>query len=96
MKQFIVIGSDLNTGYTPGNNARTITLTGMSWTPELEELLFIYNETQDVLYHNPTPGNANSTISGLVITTPADKPEVQTGDTIHIQISSKYFQITIF
>lgn len=81
----ILIGSDEGT-YTPTNGARTITLTGLSFTPTIEQLAYVYNKTQNKLYYSPAPGLAKCTLSGGIITIDSTFPVLVTGDEIHIQM----------
>ncbi len=81
----ILVGSDEGI-YTVTNGARTITLTGLSFTPSIEQLAYVYNKTQDKLYYAPAPGLAKCTLSAGVITIDASFPVLATGDIVHIQM----------
>lgn len=81
----IVIKSDQGS-YVVTNGARTITLSGLSFTPIIEQLAYVYNKTQDLLYYAPAEGIALCTISGLVITIDSSFAVLATGDELHIQM----------
>jgi hypothetical protein len=81
----ILIGSDEG-AYTVANGARTITLTGLSFTPTMEQLAYVYNKTQDKLYYAPAPSLAKCTLSSGVITIDSTFPVLATGDVVHIQM----------
>lgn len=80
----ILIGSDEGT-YTVTNGARTITLTGLSFVPTIEQLAYVYNKTQDKLYYAPAEGCAKCTLSAGVITIDSSFAVLATGDIVHIQ-----------
>lgn len=86
MQNIIVVGSDEGS-YSVGNGTREITLTGLSYTPTTEQIAYVFNITQNKLYHSPVKGLAKSTIAGGVITYAATITELLvTGDIIHIQL----------
>jgi len=80
----IVIGSDEG-AYAPGAGARTIALSEISFIPKIEQLAYLYNKTQDVLYYAPAEGLAECTIAGLVITIDTFFAVLGGGDELHIQ-----------
>jgi len=82
----IIVGSDLNTSYSVTNDDRTITLSGLNFTPIIEQFAYIYNKTQDVLYYAPAKGVAKCTLSGSVIAIDSSFPVLVTGDELHIQL----------
>ena len=85
MNTTIIVGSSEGT-YSVTNGARTITLMGLSWTLQIEELAYIYNRTQDLLYYAPAMNVALCTLSAGVITINSTFPVLVTGDQIHIQL----------
>jgi len=85
MNTTIIVGSSEGT-YSVTNGARTITLMGLSWTLQIEELAYIYNRTQDLLYYAPAMNVALCTLSAGVITINSTFPVLVTGDEIHIQL----------
>ena len=86
MSKTILIGSDGNSAYAVTNGARTITLSGLSFTPSIEQVALVFNKTQDKLYYAPAPGIALCSISGSVITIDSTFPVLVTGDEVHIQL----------
>src|SRR6056297_3616232 len=86
MKNIITIGVDEGT-ITPGDGDYTITLSGLSFTPTIESIAYIFNKTQNKLYFAQAEDLANCTISGLVITIDSTKfNPLSTADEIHIQM----------
>lgn len=81
----IVVKSDQGS-YVVTDGARTITLSGLSFTPIIEQLAYIYNKTQDKLYYAPAEKIALCTLSGLVITIDSSFDVLATGDELHIQM----------
>jgi len=81
----ILVGSDQG-NYSVTNGARTITLSGLSFTPTIEQLAYVFNKTQDTLYYAPIATKALCTLSGLVITIDSSFDVLATGDEIHIQL----------
>jgi hypothetical protein len=84
----ILIGSHPGTSYTVTNGANTVTLNGLNFTPIIEQIAYVYNKTQDVLYYAPAKGIAKASISGNVITTDSSFDPFATGDELHIQMWS--------
>lgn len=85
MQNKILVGSDEGQ-YAPGDGTRTITLSQLSFTPNIDQIAYIYNKTQDKLYYAPAEGIAKCTISGLVITIDSTFGVLATTDDIHIQL----------
>lgn len=81
----ITVGVDQGS-YTVTNGARTITLSGLSFTPTIEQLAYVYNITQQTLYYAPAGTLAKCTLSGNVITIDSTFSTLVTGDEIHIQM----------
>lgn len=82
----IVIGVDGNTQYSVGDGTRDITLSGLSFTPILENILYVFNKTQNKLYYAPAQNLAKASLTGLVITFESSFPALVTGDILHIQV----------
>ena len=85
----IVIGVDQGS-YSVSNGTREITLSGLSFTPTLESLLYLFNTTQDKQYFAQGESYAKEitiTPSGnnYILTYQDIFPELATGDKMHIQ-----------
>ena len=96
MNSKILVGSDEG-AYTVTNGARTITITGLSWTLTTEQLAFIFNKTQNLLYYAPAPDLALASVSAGVITIDSSLPVLVTADVLHIQVwkPNEGFDITL-
>ena len=83
LKTFLV-GSDAGS-YTPNAGTLTISLT-LGYTVKLEELLYIFNETQNVLYHDIIHNKALCSISNNVIIINGSEDPIGANDIIHIRL----------
>lgn len=82
----ILIGTD-STSYVISDSTRTITLSGIP-SITTENLLYVYNQTQDKLYYSPTETLAKAVVSGgNTITISTDFAVMASTDVLHIQLS---------
>ena len=88
----ITVGSALGT-YTPGNGTRDITLS-LGYVPTIDQLMYVYNETQDELYYAKAEGLAKCTMAGAVITIDTTFAVLASTDKIHIQLDYPYLVAT--
>lgn len=83
----ILVGTD-GSNYSISDGTRTITLTGLP-SITTENLLYIYNITQDILYYSPTETLAKASVSGgNIITISTDFAVMPSTDILHIQLST--------
>lgn len=82
----ILVGTN-GTSYTITDATRTITLSGLS-SITTENLLYVYNITQDELYYSPVETLAKASVSGgNIITISTDFPVLADTDVLHIQLT---------
>ena len=83
----LLVGTN-GSSYTITNGTRTITLSGLP-SITTENLLYLYNVTQDELYYSPVEGLAKALVSGgNTITISTDFAVMADTDVLHIQLST--------
>jgi len=83
----ILIGTN-GTSYSIADGTRAITLVGLS-SITTENLLYVYNITQDILYYSPTQTLAKAVVtSGNVINVDSTFALLADTDVLHIQLST--------
>ena len=69
-------------------SGKTITLNNLDFSPDLGNLLYVFNKTQNELYYVPAEGFALASMSGDVITINSTFNDLADGDVLHIQIDN--------
>jgi hypothetical protein len=86
----ILVGTN-STSYSISDGTRTITLVGLP-SITTENLLYVYNITQDELYYSPVENLAKASVSGGdTITISTDFAVMADTDTLHIQLTTGDF-----